>query len=386
MSFLETILNLFKNNKKNAKIIVQDLNKNYGESTPLEIGLYENTVPLANQELSIIINNVEYKRTTNNTGIATLNINLNAGKYTALIKYTNPDYNTVTAYANINITEPKTNTRMEGTDINKPYGDNTPYQCAIYNNKNERIYDTVYITVNGKTYNKTPDTNGLYKLNINLNTGEYTIKAVFTGNNKYNSSEVTNKIKITKPVNTTEVKETNTKTVKLNNYLTNTGCSGMGQCTSFNCAPNSLQQAFFRLTGIHVSESTIASWAGTTSNGTGHDGINTAVAQFNRKYNTSIKITWKNFNDLGNNDSERWEQLQHYIDNGAVFCHILYRNRYGHYEVPKSVNKENLTILNSLGNKCNSPAYCGYIETRNKPTQLSYIRGISQKSIAIMEA
>ena len=175
-----------------------------------------------------------------------------------------------------------------------------------------------------------------------------------------------------------------TKKNTLNSYMTEKGCSGMGQCTGYYCACNSLQQAFYRLTGIKVAESTIAKWAGTTSSGTSHNGINSAVAQFNKKYDKNIKITWKNFSDLGSTESERWKTLQNYINKGAVFCHLLYRNQYGHYEVPKSVGDSNLSILNSLGDKCNSPAYCGYIETRSKKTQLSYLNGISQKSIAIL--
>ncbi|WP_400258735.1 hypothetical protein [Methanobrevibacter smithii] len=171
---------------------------------------------------------------------------------------------------------------------------------------------------------------------------------------------------------------------KLHNYLTNKGCSGMGQCTPYNCACNSLQQGFYRLTGIHVSESTIASVAGTTTAGTGHQGINTTVAWFNRKYGQNIKISWKNFSDLGGSDSARWNKLNQYASNGAVFCHILYRNKYGHYEVLKSVNGNNVTVLNSLGSRCSKPAYCGYIETRSKSNQLSYMRGISQPSVAIL--
>jgi hypothetical protein len=171
---------------------------------------------------------------------------------------------------------------------------------------------------------------------------------------------------------------------KLHNYLTTSGCAGMGQCTPYYCACNSLQQAFYRLTGIHISESTIASVAGTTTSGTGHQGINTAVAWFNRKYGQNIKITWKNFNDLGSSDSARWNKLNQYASNGAVFCHILYRNKWGHYEVLKSVNGNNVTVLNSLGNRCNKPAYCGYIETRSKSNQRSYMRGISQQSVAIL--
>ena len=170
----------------------------------------------------------------------------------------------------------------------------------------------------------------------------------------------------------------------LHSYLTSQGCSGMGQCTGYYCGCNSLQQCFYRLTGILVSESTIASVAGTTTSGTDHEGLNTAVKWFNNKYNQNIQITWKNFSDLGNSSSARWSALQSYIDKGAVFCHILYRNQWGHYEVPKAVNSDTLSILNSLGDKCGSASYCGYIETRSKSAQSSYMSGISQKSIAIL--
>lgn len=180
----------------------------------------------------------------------------------------------------------------------------------------------------------------------------------------------------------TKIKEKVSK--KLHKYLTKKGCSGMGQCTGYYCGCNSLQQCFYRLTGIKVSEKKIASVAGTTTSGTDHEGLNTAVAWFNKKYNQNIKITWKNFSDLGSSDTERWKALKKHIKNGAVFVHLLYRNRWGHYEVPKSVGDNNLSILNSLGNSCGNGTYCGYIETRSKSEQKSYINGISQKSIAIL--
>lgn len=178
--------------------------------------------------------------------------------------------------------------------------------------------------------------------------------------------------------------ESNSKKVSLNPYMTTQGCAGMGQCTGHNCGPNSLQQCIYRLTGIKVDESTLAGWAGTTTSGTDHPGLETAIAMFNKKYNKKVKITWKNFRDLGSSESARWKQLQEYINKGAVFCHLLYRNRYGHYEVPKHVGDSNLSILNSLGDKCTSSSYCGYVENRSKSEQRSYINGISQKSIAIL--
>ena len=167
------------------------------------------------------------------------------------------------------------------------------------------------------------------------------------------------------------------KPEKIHSYLTEQGCSGMGQCTPYYCACNSLQQSFYRLTGILVSESTIAGWAGTTSDGTDHYGINTAVAQFNRKYNKNVQISWYNFSDLS------WTKISNYIKEGAVFFHLLYRNQWGHYEPIKNVG-ESLSILNSLGDRCGGNTYCGYIETRSKSEQKSYINGISQKSVAVL--
>lgn len=175
-----------------------------------------------------------------------------------------------------------------------------------------------------------------------------------------------------------------TTTNGLNAYMTSQGCSGMGQCTGYYCGCNSLQQCFYRLTGIKIDETTIASVAGTTTSGTDHAGLNTAVSWFNNKYKQNIKITWKNFSDLGSSDTERWKTLQSYINKGAVFVHLLYRDQWGHYEVPKDVSNDTLKILNSLGSSCGGVSYCGYIENRSRSTQKSYIQGISQKSIAIL--
>lgn len=269
---------------------------------------------------------------------------------------------------------------MEGTDLDMFYKDGTKYQCAVYSQSNVRIMDKVSLIINGVEYERSSDNDGLYKLNINLLPGQYPIKAIFKGNENYKSSEVSNVIKVKEQIKKEEPKAT---PQKLWSYLSSQGCSGMGQCTGYYCACNSLQQVFYRLTGILVAESTIASVAGTTTSGTDHQGINTTVAWFNRKYDKNVKIDWKNFSDLGSTQSARFNKLQEYINNGAVFFHLLYRDQYGHYEVPKQVTSNGITVYNSLGSYCSYPAYCGYIEARSFSTQQSYINGISQKSVAV---
>lgn len=170
---------------------------------------------------------------------------------------------------------------------------------------------------------------------------------------------------------------------ELYEYFTEQGGGYLGQKTSYTCAPHSLMQCFRRLTGEDVSEMTLASVCGTTTEGTDHDGINTGVAWFNREYNQNIKIDWYNFSELGNNQDERFAKVQEMINNGAVFFHLLYRNQWGHYEVIKEAWDDPLVILNSLGDSCGN-GYCGYIEYRSRSEQVSYINGISQKSVAYL--
>ena len=354
----------------NANIETQDLNMNYKDGSKFIAKIKDkDNNAISNVKVIFTVNGSNYERISDENGIISLNINLSTGKYDIITQVGN---NKVKNVINID----KDVTRMEGTDVNMVYKDGTKYQCAVYSSNNVRVNGKVSLIINGIEYQRLSDNEGLYKLNLNLNPGTYTIKAIFNGDINYKKSEITNTIKINEPPKTQEYKS-------LYGYLTGQGCSQMGQCNGYYCACNSLQQAFYRMTGIHVSESTIASVAGTTTAGTDHEGINTAVTWFNRKYNENIKITWKNFSDLGNNQSERFAKLQELINNGAVFIHLLYRDKYGHYEVPYKVYDSKISVLNSLGEYCSYPAYCGYIETRSFDVQQSYINGISQKSIAI---
>ena len=378
MNILDWIKNLFASDKRNAQLYLKDLTKTFGESDKLEVGLYDGTTPLANRSVTINVNGKDYQKITDSDGIARLNINLGVGEYTPLVSFADDEYKLVTAYSKITILPKPLATRMEGTDINMTVNDGTKYQCAVYDENNNRVKDSVNITVNGVTYNRQADNEGLYKLNINLNEGTYPIKAEYKGSNLYKPSYVNNTIKIkAKPV-TPKKEEEKKQSYTLNRYMRTKGCSGMGQCTGYYCACNSVQQAIYRLTGKQISEYTLAQVGGTTTSGTGHEGINTMIYWFNKNYGYNLKIQWKNFSEVG------YTKLQEYINKGAVFFHLLYRNQWGHYEVPVSVNGNNITVLNSLGSSCGGSTYCGYEETRTLATQSSYIAGISQKSLCII--
>ncbi|WP_458456071.1 hypothetical protein [Methanobrevibacter sp.] len=163
-------------------------------------------------------------------------------------------------------------------------------------------------------------------------------------------------------------------------HATKQGCDNMGQNNGYYCGCHSLQEIFRNLTGKVVAQSTIAGWAGTTSAGTDHNGLNTAVSKFNKTYGYNLSVEWKNFSDLG------WSGIKKIVNSTNQDCviHNLYRGTWGHYEVVNSVSDSNIKVQNSLGDKCSSGCYCGYVENRTPSTFKSYINGISQKSIMVI--
>ena len=169
-------------------------------------------------------------------------------------------------------------------------------------------------------------------------------------------------------------------TIKKYGHATKPCADNRGQNNGYYCGCHSLQEVFRNLTNIVVPQSVIAKWAGTTSGGTSHSGIRTAVAQFNKKYKKNLKVVEKNHSEIG------WDGIKKIINSKNQDCiiHNLYRNQYGHYEVVNKVGEVNVAVQNSLGSKCNRGCYCGYVETRSRATFKSYINGISQKSVIII--
>ena len=157
-------------------------------------------------------------------------------------------------------------------------------------------------------------------------------------------------------------------------------CDDMGQNTGYYCGCHSLQEVFRNLTGKVIPQKTIASICGTTTSGTDHNGLNTCVAWFNRKYGFNLKVQWYNFSDLG------WNGIRKIINSNNQDCiiHNLYRNQWGHYEVINKVYDNYCEVQNSLGNTCSNGCYYGYVEERSLSTFRSYINGISQKSVMVI--
>lgn len=204
-----------------------------------------------------------------------------------------------------------------------------------------------------------------------------------------------------KDISTSTTTSTSTSTNNCTNPYTSTphllssGCNNLGQCTGYYCGPHALMQCIYKLTGKKINESTLAGWAGTTTQGTGHPGLSTALAKFNKNYGYNLKFTWKNFSDLGKTDTERALTLAKLMckKDTAIFWHEQYRygegnngKGWGHYSLANKYNSNDKTfsVMNSLGNKCTSTSYCGYLGSRSLTRQKKYWSAISQPSIAII--
>ena len=162
----------------------------------------------------------------------------------------------------------------------------------------------------------------------------------------------------------------------------------LGQINAYHCGPHAVRQALRRFGITGYTEKQIGQYAGTTTAGTGHAGLETAIAYIAKREGIKLRVEWKNFSDLGDTLVEHFRRYGDLMtdENKAVFHHELYANRYGHYSILKQVNcnSNTLIVANSLGNRCGSPAYCGYMENRTFNTQKSYFQGISQRSICII--
>ena len=163
-------------------------------------------------------------------------------------------------------------------------------------------------------------------------------------------------------------------------HATQSGCDNRGQNNGVYCAPHSMQEVIRNLTGKVIPQSTLASWAGTTSGGTGHYGIETAIAKAAKQLGVNLNVRWYHFSELG------WDGLNKILNSNNQDCiiHNLYRNSDGHYEVINSISGDTVKVQNSLGGRCSGGCYCGYVENRSTSTFRQYINGISQKSVCVI--
>ena len=128
--------------------------------------------PVAGKNITMNINGVFYNRLTNENGTARLNINLNPGEYilTALDPLTG-------LQMSYNITVLST---LEASDLDMKYKDGSKFNVTVVDGKGKALSGVnVTFNINGVFYNRTTDSEGIARLNINLMAGEYIITSEY---------------------------------------------------------------------------------------------------------------------------------------------------------------------------------------------------------------
>ena len=171
-----------------AIISAPELVKYYSGPERFTVNLtYARGSPAANKPVNITLNGVTYPRTTDENGIASLNINLGAGEYPVSVVVDDVLVNsTVTVKSTI-----------DASDVVKMFRNDTQYYARFSDANGTALANTnVSFNINGVIYNRTTDGNGTAKLNINLGAGDYILTAInpITGEMESNTIKVISQI------------------------------------------------------------------------------------------------------------------------------------------------------------------------------------------------
>ena len=148
-----------------------DIEMYYNDGTRLYGRLTDsNNNNLANKEINVYINDVKYSRTTDSNGSFSIGLKLNSGKY-----LTNLEFVGDSVYINssreiiVNIKP-----TFEMHNLTKYYRNSSQFYAKILDfNANPVANTKVIMNINGVFYTRTTDSNGVVKLNINLQPDKY---------------------------------------------------------------------------------------------------------------------------------------------------------------------------------------------------------------------
>lgn len=164
----------------------EDLVKIYKNDTQYYVNVFDKQGnPLKNTNVTFNINGVFYTRTSNDDGIAKLNINLNPGNYIITAQFNDSEKisNKITVIPTV-----------LSKDLVKVYKNKTQFYIQTTDKQGKALANvSLKMNINGVFYTRTTDKDGMAKLNINLNQGKY----IITTENLNDSCVVSNCIEVT---------------------------------------------------------------------------------------------------------------------------------------------------------------------------------------------
>jgi len=184
------LINTTITNEGTYRIIAPELVKYYSGSERFTVTVIEREGKAATGvSISILLNGVQYDRVTDSNGVAGMNIGLPANNYTALVMFKGNDN-----YRPVNVTSKiVVKTTAYGSDLTKVEKAPGPYSATFLDSKGNKLTTgQAKFNINGILYYR-DITNGVGKLNLNLEYGEY----VITATNPVTGEMTSNKITIT---------------------------------------------------------------------------------------------------------------------------------------------------------------------------------------------
>ena len=152
-------------------ISAPDVTKFYGGSERFAVTLKDKAFgsPIANAQVNININGVDYTRTTDSNGVASMALGLPSKVYEVTTTY--DGYSSVSAVTILDT--------VSADDFTKMYKNQTQYYGTFVDTNGNRLAENtaIEININGVFYTRYTDNRGVARMNINLNPGTYVLTA-----------------------------------------------------------------------------------------------------------------------------------------------------------------------------------------------------------------
>ena len=178
-------------NKNVPTLTAEDLVMTYKDGSTWDVTLKDASGnAMNNTVIKFTIKDTTYTIRTNEDGVASLAINLAAGNYTATAKYVGSKYLEAVEINNtVVVNQPDYD--IVADDVNMTYQDGTSYNVQLTDGEGNPVAQenlVIKITINGKSYDRKTNADGIASLVIGLKAGTHTVTA------EYNGKQITNTI------------------------------------------------------------------------------------------------------------------------------------------------------------------------------------------------
>lgn len=165
-------------------IMAPNVEKYYKGQERFVVSLTDNSAsPIVNASVKITINGVDYKRLTDDKGLASISLGLSCGVYNVVTEFNSSMVDSTVKIKNT----------VEGSNVTKIFRNGTQYHAKFMDSTGKALANNteVYFNINGVIYTRYTNASGVASLNINLNPGVYIITATNLNTTEMYSNTIT---------------------------------------------------------------------------------------------------------------------------------------------------------------------------------------------------